>query len=123
MGFTRALISEQGLRHEFLKEQEKARTALSQAQRRTIYDASREITKAWQYDRDQLKAQHSQQRQARYDQAKDLSGQIWEQGKSASNETAPQQEQTPEQDNSKKKFLDQMRSKRNKARGRTRKPR
>ena len=57
----RAVIGDQGNRQLFVQAQALERKDMGKVQTQTIRDAGREVTKAWRYDRDQLKALHAQQ--------------------------------------------------------------
>lgn len=72
-----AVLAAGGLRREFLKDQERERRQVSDKHKAAIRDAGREITKAWQYDRDQLKAMHREQDSARLNDYKGRSADLW----------------------------------------------
>jgi hypothetical protein len=60
-GVMQALVNKADLRRKFIREQDAERKAIADRQRQSIRDAGREVRKAWQYDRDQLKEAHRQQ--------------------------------------------------------------
>lgn len=73
----RAFTADQGQRRDFEREQERERAAIAERQRQIIRDASREVTKAWKYDREQLVAAYRQDDQTRFEQTKAETDRIW----------------------------------------------
>lgn len=125
LAFARAMVNDSGNRNLFIADQKKARGQLSKEQMQTISDSAREITKAWRYDRDQLKTMHQDQQAERLEQSKSLSDGIW---KKAGSDPSKDFGGSNSNDDEKKvrrstRVKNKLRSDRNKARGRTRKPR
>ncbi|SCZ74327.1 Relaxase/Mobilisation nuclease domain-containing protein [Epibacterium ulvae] len=58
VGLLQAVIAKGDLRRDYVRSQEAERAKIAHEQKARIADASREVTKAWKYDRDQLKAMH-----------------------------------------------------------------
>lgn len=58
-GLLSALVGKKDLRAEFIRKQESDRKEIAAGQKARITDASKEVTKAWKYDRDELKDMHS----------------------------------------------------------------
>ena len=56
-----AILAKGDLRRDLMRAQETERAAVAEGQKSRIADASREITKAWKYDRDQLRDMHRQE--------------------------------------------------------------
>lgn len=77
LGTLQAVFAKDDLRRDFIASQEAERSTIRAQQQARIRDAGREITKAWKYDRDQLKAMHTQENTARLDTAKQGSQDIW----------------------------------------------
>jgi len=77
LGVVKAIIDKGDLRRDFIQHQEAERAEIGQGQRQRIADASREVTKAWKYDRDQLKAMHKAEDHARLDATKARTDEIW----------------------------------------------
>lgn len=61
------------------REQAIARQHMSNVHKQRIKDAYREVNKAWQYDRDQLKAAHKAEDQRKYEATKAKTSKVWEQ--------------------------------------------
>jgi len=125
LAFARAVVNDSGNRQLFIDDQKKTRGQLSKEQMQTISDSAREITKAWRYDRDQLKTMHQDQQAERLEQSKSLSDGIW---KKAGSDPSKDFGKSNSNDDEKKvrrstRVKNKLRSDRNKARGRTRKPR
>jgi hypothetical protein len=77
MGFIQALTFDRQLRKEFIDNQAREKKQLGQEHKSRVMDASREARKAWQYDRDQLKASHEAEDQRAHAEAKAKSSAIW----------------------------------------------
>ena len=77
MGFLLAVTNDSTLRADFIRDQEREKKQLGQEHKARVTDASREVRKAWQYDRDQLKASHEAQDQRAYDATKAKSAEVW----------------------------------------------
>lgn len=77
VGVLQAITNDSSLRAEFVRDQARDKKALGQEHKARVADASREVRKAWQYDRDQLKASHEVEDQARYEATKAKSAEIW----------------------------------------------
>ncbi|KIT14717.1 relaxase/mobilization nuclease domain-containing protein [Jannaschia aquimarina] len=75
----RAIVGGGSLRKRFIASQEAEKRTIGIEQRRKSEDAAREVTKAWQYDRDKLRDMHKVEDQARYKATKAESKRIWEQ--------------------------------------------
>jgi hypothetical protein len=90
IGVMQALIDKADLRRAFVREQEVERKSIAARQRQTINDASREVTKAWKYDREQLKESHRQQDDTLHQTVKGQVNQLWQE--------RPPQAPTPTQD-------------------------
>lgn len=73
----KAFRADQSQRRDFIEAQTIERKQISKHQEQTIFDAGREITKAWKYDRDQLKAAHQAQDDERHAATKKASDAIW----------------------------------------------
>lgn len=80
MGFLQAITSDGMLRADFVRTQEREKKQLGQEHKNRIADASREVRKAWQYDRDQLKASHQADDQRAYEDTKAQSAEVWKSG-------------------------------------------
>lgn len=61
------------------REQKAARLHMANVHKQRIKDAYREVDKAWQYDRDQLKTAHKAEDQREYEATKAKSSKVWEQ--------------------------------------------
>jgi len=85
-----ALFSTSKLRDELIHDHTAERLQKSRNQKQDIADASRVITKAWKYDRDQLKALHKNQDKERLERARSSSDEIWK------DKTRPTPEQAAE---------------------------
>ena len=128
MGVVRAFTADQGQRRDFLAMQSQERSDISDTQMQAIRDAGKEITKAWQYDRDQLKAMHKDQDAERLDHYKGMSDQIWgkDQDDAAKQEfdRTSEAKKTRDPENQKRRSArDIMREQRDQSRKRTRRPR
>lgn len=77
IGVVQAIFGAGELRHRFIQDQEQARLTVSMRQRMTIRDAGREISKAWAYDRDTLRAAHRAEDQARYETTQEQTREVW----------------------------------------------
>lgn len=77
-GVMQALIDKADLRRDFIREQEAERKAIADRQRQTINDASREVTKAWKYDRELLQASHRQQDDTLHKSVKQQVNELWQ---------------------------------------------
>jgi hypothetical protein len=71
------LLDSRAYRGRFLKQQEIERVNLSLSQKGRTIDASREVHKAYQYDRDKLREMHKADNENRKDQAKTTTDEIW----------------------------------------------
>ncbi|MEP2783912.1 MAG: relaxase/mobilization nuclease domain-containing protein [Pseudoruegeria sp.] len=78
LGVVQAVIAKGDLRVDFVRKQEAERAEISGGQKARIVDASREINKAWKYDRDQLKTLHKAQDQQVYDNTQVKSNEVWQ---------------------------------------------
>lgn len=78
IGFLQAVANDSTLRADFVRDQERERKQLGQEHKNRVADASREVRKAWQYDRDQLKASHEAEDQRAYDDTKAKSSEVWQ---------------------------------------------
>ena len=72
-GLFQALTKAQKQRKELIDYHEDVRRGLADRVKSSISDAGREVTKALKYDRDQLKAQHKQEDQARLERTREKS--------------------------------------------------
>ena len=72
-GLFQALTKDQKQRKELTDHHEDVRRGLADRVKSSIADAGREVTKAWKYDRDQLKTQHNQDDQARLERTREKS--------------------------------------------------
>ena len=128
MGVVRAFTADQGQRRDFLDMQAQERAQISEKQSQAIRDAGREVTKAWRYDRDQLKAMHKEQDAARLDHYKGMSDKLWEkdQGDAAKQDfdrsTEPKKARDPEKQK-RRSARDIMQEQRERSRKRPRRPR
>jgi hypothetical protein len=110
----------------FEKVQAGHRETLSDTQKQAVADAAREVTKAWKYDYEILKAAHKAEDQERLDHYKGLSDQIWKGGKDKGQEvTEAFKQAAPEQDQAKpaekkRSSRDILRADRERDEGRTR---
>lgn len=125
LAFARALVNDQIYREDFIKAQESERKFLGQHQRQAVRDAHREITKAWKYDRDKLKEMNAEAYQTRLQAAKDLSDTIWKTSNDKAKEpfSGSAKRSTSENEIRRSSAKKKLRSDRNRARGRTRRPR
>lgn len=73
----RAFTGDQGQRLDYIRMQERERAKLADRQKQHIRDAGREVSKAWKYDRDQLKAAYAQEDQARHERTKAETDRVW----------------------------------------------
>lgn len=73
-----AMTKDQAQRSELLGYQAQQRQELSTQQRGRVIDASREVTKAWRYDRDQLKALHKEQDRQRLETTRTRQKELWQ---------------------------------------------
>lgn len=78
VGTVQAIVAAGDLRRDFIRDQEAERAAIAAQQRQTMTDAQREVTKAWKYDRDTLKAAHKAEDEARYNSTKALTTRVWD---------------------------------------------
>ena len=85
-----ALFSTSTLRDDLIRDHDLERKGIAKGQKQRIGDASREVTKAWKYDRDQLKGLHKAQDKDRLEVARGDSDEIWK------DRTRPTPEQTTE---------------------------
>lgn len=76
-GMTQAVFNGSTMRGELIRYHESERKDLGGKQKARIRDASREVTKAWKYDRDQLKALHQEQDKARLADTKAKTDAMW----------------------------------------------
>lgn len=122
----RAIENDQIQRMAFEKVQAGQRETLSDAQKQAVADAAREVTKAWKYDYEILKAAHKAEDQERLDHYKGLSDQIWKGGQDKGQEvTEAFKQAAPEQDQvkpveRKRSSRDILREDRERDEGRTR---
>lgn len=86
LGALSAVVGRKDLRAEFIRDQEAERRTVAQQQKSRVADATREITKAWKYDRDQLKAMHRTEDEHAFEVIKSRVTETWRQ-------PAPQQDQ------------------------------
>ncbi|WP_147115436.1 relaxase/mobilization nuclease domain-containing protein, partial [Tateyamaria sp. syn59] len=84
VGTLLALTNDGELRAEFIRQQEQAKKQLGNEHKARVRDASRQIHRLWQIDRDDLKAMHAEQDQRAYEATKAKSAEIWQ-------EPAPEQ--------------------------------
>ncbi|KIN65236.1 NikB-like protein [Sulfitobacter donghicola DSW-25 = KCTC 12864 = JCM 14565] len=128
MGVVRAFTADQGQRRDFLDMQAQERAQISEKQSQSIRDAGREVTKAWRYDRDQLKAMHKEQDAARLDHYKGMSDKLWEKGQGDAakqdfdRSTEPKKARDPE-NQKRRSARDIMQEQRERSRKRPRRPR
>lgn len=73
----RAALGDHGQRRDFLAAQAAEKSQLGEHHRQAIADAGREITKAWKYDRDQLRSLHREQDAARLQDYRSRSDDLW----------------------------------------------
>jgi hypothetical protein len=78
-GVVRAIIDKADLRRDFVREQERERRDIGEGQKQRIADAAREIRKAWQFDRDQLRSAHREEDAQRLAETKARTDEIWKQ--------------------------------------------
>ena len=78
LGVVQAVFAAGDLRRDFIREQEAERAEIAEQQCQTIRDAGREVTKAYKYDRDGLKAAHRVEDQVRYDATTAKAREIWQ---------------------------------------------
>lgn len=76
-GILSAITKSGKLRGQLIKQHEADRAELSAVQKLRINDATREVHKAWQFDRDQLKDMHKQRDEDLYSVTKSKSDDIW----------------------------------------------
>jgi len=79
LGVVRAIIGKADLRRDFIRDQERERRDIGEGQKKRIADAAREIRKAWQFDRDQLRSAHQAEDTARLAETKARTDEIWKQ--------------------------------------------
>lgn len=77
VGVMQALIDKHELRRDFIRQQEAERKTIADRQKQTINDAGREVTKAWKYDREQLKESHRQQDDAAHKTVQEQVKAVW----------------------------------------------
>ena len=78
-GLLQAITGDGNLRVEFIRKQELERKLLGDQHKARVADAARETRKAWQFDRDQLKASHEAQDHQAHVEAKAKSTEVWRQ--------------------------------------------
>lgn len=95
-GILAAITNSGALRGQMVKQQQAERAQLSAVQKLRIQDASREVHKAWQYDRDQLRAMHKAEDDQRHTATQEAVRAVWDD--QGANTPANEQEatQTPE---------------------------
>lgn len=86
LGALSAVVGKKDLRAEFIRHQEAERRGIANGQKSRVADATREITKAWKYDRDQLKEMHRAEDDHALEAVKSRVTETWQQ-------PAPQQDQ------------------------------
>lgn len=108
------------LRIQFEREQAQERQSLSSRQKQTIKDAGREVTKAWKYDRDQLRAMHKAEDDRRLEHYQEATDAVWnkDRGNSIANEF-DQAHEAPKR-TQRDMVKDTLRQKRDRSKGRTR---
>ena len=72
-----AIFSTSQTRNDIILDHEAERQSIARGQKGRIADASREVVKAWKYDRDQLKGLHKAQDKDRLDRARGDSDKVW----------------------------------------------
>lgn len=126
MGMFRAVVNDADLRQQLVEFHEQERKDLAARQGQTIRDAGREVTKAYKYDRDTLRASHKLEDDRRYQEAKDKSQAIWERPQGAekdfqqANDQTHEQEHQQEEKRARRSSREVMAEQQKKARGRTR---
>ena len=78
------------MRDDLIHDHENERRSIANQQKGRITDASREVVKAWKYDRDQLKALHQAQDKQRLERTRSTTDKIWK------DRSRPTPEQTAE---------------------------
>jgi hypothetical protein len=73
-----AVMGGGSLRRDFIETQDIERKGIANQQKGRIVDAGREVTKAWKYDRDQLKAMHKAEDDRRYQDTKAKADEVWQ---------------------------------------------
>ncbi|WP_299855399.1 relaxase/mobilization nuclease domain-containing protein [uncultured Roseobacter sp.] len=78
LGVVQAIIAKGDLRGDFLEQQAFERGEIAQGQKQRIADASREVTKAYKYDRNTLRDMHRQQDETAREATKTKVDEIWQ---------------------------------------------
>lgn len=123
MAVVGAMIATGDLRQDFLRQQQQERDAIAERQKQTIRDSGREITKAWKYDRDALRASHKAEDENRYQDTRERSEAIWQATDCPQmdfEKAADQPEQKQAQGKPRRTAQEIMAEKRQRAKGRTR---
>ena len=137
IGFLQAITNDSQLRDEFVRKLDKERKELGNQHKGRVVDASRQIRRLWQIDRDQLKASHEAEDQRAYEATKAKSAEVWERTsdlaqsgqdfeatadrrKDKAGREAHDAEPSKARQLAKQKLVDQMREKRNRSRNRPR---
>ena len=79
VGFLQALTNDGDLRADFVREQEREKRSLGQEHKSRIADASRQVRRLWEMDRDALKDMHNETDQRAYEATKAKSAEVWQQ--------------------------------------------
>lgn len=73
----RAVVNDRAQREAFIRQQEAERRDLGAKHKQTVRDAAREVTKAWKYDRDQLRQFHREQDSKALDKTRTRVDEVW----------------------------------------------
>lgn len=120
-----AVFATGDLRKDFIREQEAERGQIAATQGQTIRDAGREVTKAWKYDRDALRASHKAEDDRRHQEAKERSKAIWDAPEGAQQDFEQANDQAPErgQKKARRSAREVLGKSRDRGRSRPRRPR
>lgn len=106
-GLIRALIDRHDYRNDLIRQQEAQRAEIARDQKARIIDAGREVTKAWKYDRDQLKGMHKVEDERQYQDTKQRSNAVWRDRSLSQSGTEFEQSSDRRKDEDTRKTVDQ----------------
>ena len=120
LAMVRAFTADQIMRNDFIKRQEQDRLSLGNHQKQAIRDAGREVTKAWKYDRDQLRAMHKAEDERRLERYQEATDAVWNKDRADTLSNEFDQVQDAPKRTQRDMVKDAMQRKRDRSKGRTR---
>lgn len=131
MAVLRAFTADQVMRNDYIKAQERDRLELAKKQKQAVADAAREVTKAWQHDRDELRTMHAAEDQHRLHHYKGMADAVWKhklpadepsirRGFEAANDSTPDRDPPEPPTKTREMVKDRLRKSRGRSKGRTR---